>query len=241
MTIYAVNSKEPIAAWIPSLDTSGNGTTTLTALVGSANGTLTNMDAATDWVADTDAGGVRALDLDGANDYISFPSLAGATNWTYSFWCKPNSVTTPAYFSDFGNNNAAVIVGYQSGFWNIFGGSYPTGAANDSRMAATAGAWQHVVWVKSGSTLTGYVNGTQQVSVTIASGTYSPSGLVIGRSGGAADNLNCRFDDVRIFDSALNSTDVSYLYSSGTGRGRTTGGGGSAGGFSLIGGGGPIY
>ena len=47
MTIYAVNGKEPVAAWIPSLDTAGNGTTTLTDLVGSNNGTLTNMDAAT--------------------------------------------------------------------------------------------------------------------------------------------------------------------------------------------------
>ena len=48
MSLYAVNGKEPVAAWIPSLDTAGNGTTTLTDLVGSNNGTLTNMDAATD-------------------------------------------------------------------------------------------------------------------------------------------------------------------------------------------------
>ena len=69
MSLYAVNGKEQIAAWIPSLDTAGNGTTTLTDLVGSNDGTLTNMDAA-DWVADTDAGGVRALDFDGTNDRV---------------------------------------------------------------------------------------------------------------------------------------------------------------------------
>ena len=40
--------------WCPSLDDAGNGTTTLTDLSGNGNhGTLTNMDPATDWVADT--------------------------------------------------------------------------------------------------------------------------------------------------------------------------------------------
>lgn len=57
--------------WCPSLDDAGNGTTILNDLTGNSNeGILTNMDPATDWVADTASGGVKALDFDGSNDHI---------------------------------------------------------------------------------------------------------------------------------------------------------------------------
>ena len=66
-----------LAWWCPSLDETGNGTTTLYDLVGSVNGTLTNMDASTDWVADTASGGVRCLDFDGTNDFIDYGATPG--------------------------------------------------------------------------------------------------------------------------------------------------------------------
>lgn len=83
--------------WCPSLDDDGNGTTTLTDLSGNGNnGTLTNMDAGTDWVADTDNGGVRSLDLDGDNDFISFgtittsnPLQLASGALTILAWIKP--------------------------------------------------------------------------------------------------------------------------------------------------------
>jgi hypothetical protein len=61
-----------IAALCPSKDTSGDGTTTLTDFTEVSDGTLTNMDAASDWVTDD---GKRALDFDGSNDYV----ITGAT------------------------------------------------------------------------------------------------------------------------------------------------------------------
>jgi len=79
--------------WCPSLDTAGNGTTTLTDLSGNGNnGTLTNMDAATDWVADTDNGGVRALDFDVAvdNQYVTTADI-DSTVITIGAWVKPVS------------------------------------------------------------------------------------------------------------------------------------------------------
>jgi hypothetical protein len=56
-----------IAALCPSQDTTGDGTTTLTDFAGVGNGTLTDMDAATDWVTDD---GKRCLDFDGSNDHV---------------------------------------------------------------------------------------------------------------------------------------------------------------------------
>ena len=45
---------DEVGWWCPSLDDTGNGTVTLNDLSGSGDdGTLTNMDAATDWVSDT--------------------------------------------------------------------------------------------------------------------------------------------------------------------------------------------
>lgn len=64
-----------IGWWCPSLDDTGNGTTTLYDLASSNNGTLTNMVAASDWVADTGSGGIRALDFDGTNDTVVFADI----------------------------------------------------------------------------------------------------------------------------------------------------------------------
>ena len=94
MSIFAVNGKVPVAVWCPSRDTLGNGTTTLTDLVGSSNGTLTNMDPATDWVSDTDAGGIRALDFDGSDDFVSLGNTTSLTSTAFSvsFWMRWNGV-----------------------------------------------------------------------------------------------------------------------------------------------------
>ena len=89
----AVNGKTPVSAWVPSRDTAGNSTTTLTDLSsGENNGTLTNMAVpANNWVADTDAGGVRALEFDGSNDYVALGSGAALSitgEMAISCWYK---------------------------------------------------------------------------------------------------------------------------------------------------------
>lgn len=78
--------------WSPTRDDAGNGTTTLNGEVGGYDASLVNMDAATDWVSDTDATykGVRALDIDGINDTIRVPFNAAFSTpaYTVSFWYK---------------------------------------------------------------------------------------------------------------------------------------------------------
>jgi hypothetical protein len=68
--------------------------TRLADLSGPSNwGTLTNMDAATDWVVD---GGRYALDFDGSNDVVNVPwtFFNGAVNASYSAWFRRTSVST---------------------------------------------------------------------------------------------------------------------------------------------------
>jgi len=247
MSIYAVNGKEPVAAWIPSRDTAGNGTTALTDLVGSNNGTLTNMDAATDWVADTDAGGVRALDLDGSNDHIVVPnsaalqfgSASGDSAFSISFWAKWATINGADFI---GKNDASATVRewriILNGAANVFVFAlYSTNAVNriEASCATIAtGQWVHVCCAYSGtrneSGLNIYFDGVLQTVTRATVGDYASSGIVnaanpiwIGRVINIYTAL--RTDDIRVFRSELALADVSYLYAGGFGRGITAGGG----------------
>ena len=240
MTIYAVNGKEPVAAWIPSLDTAGNGTTTLTDLVGSNNGTLTNMDAATDWVADTNNGGVRALDFDGRNQHVNCgtsSNIIAAGSVSVSLWCYLRTKSTgDRIFSNYSGSGSAAdglvlisllddpTVGGTNYVWRasvkISGTQHNVFASS-----ASTGVWSHVVMTHDGSTLKIYVNNTLESSLAV-SGTLPTSANLLGLAeeppiGGAAEGLDGRLDDIRVWSgTAIDASDVSYLYNSGNGRGR---------------------
>ena len=250
MTIYAVNGKEPIAAWIPSLDTAGNGTTTLTDLVGSNDGTLTDMDAATDWVADTNAGGIRALNLDGGNDHIvisddpllSFGDSSSSDDpFSVSVWVNLADVTNATLFSkgdlgppqqleyNFGVNgsNELFLVIY-----DLIGGNNIR-CTSDNAVTALEGTWAHLVCTYDGSESESgiqlWINGSQPAQTQQAFGSYSAMhntshAVTIGRN--FADGSNYAeglYDDARLFGAELDSSDVAYLYNSGAGRGIVTG------------------
>ena len=227
-TIYAVNGKEPVAAWIPSLDTAGNGTTTLTDLVGSNNGTLTNMDAATDWVADTDSGGVRALDFDGINDYVTSgatPIMTGLVNITVAAWVYATIGSAKhianRYFTTTSGNGWILFIdaagkahfdGRESGALYLSG----VGATT-----LTSGVWTHIAGVKSGASWKVYVNGVEDGSTVAGNGTtaFGPNPLMLGAIPTFSLYSALNIDDIRIFNQALDATDVAYLYNSGNGRG----------------------
>jgi hypothetical protein len=230
MSIYAVNGKVPIAAWIPSRDTAGNGTTTLNDLVGTNHGTLTNMDAATDWVADTSNGGVRALDFDGVNDYVDTTAagtlIGQPAQLTISCWIRWQLINS-GFRLAISTVNSTGLGGWGIGLntsnrmYGAYGNSF-----RETSAAMTLNAWVHTVFVAttvSGSTPVLYVNTTSQ---------SGPSGTYTSNAGGTAFNLgrrslgdlhsNCRLDDIRIFNSALTESDVAVLYNAGNGRGRIT-------------------
>jgi len=62
MSIYAVNGKTPIAAWVPTRPQNA------TDVIVSNDGTLTNGASV---VSATGEGGSHAFDLDGVNDFVS--------------------------------------------------------------------------------------------------------------------------------------------------------------------------
>lgn len=237
----AVNGKLPTYVWCPSRDTAGNGTTTLSDLADSKPGTLTNMDAATDWVADTDAGGVRALDFDGSNDRVAFSSGAIAstgTSFSVSAWVKSTNLTTNQYpkvctlQSSQGTTPFEITLSAQASYAGVAIGS---GGASWGRfrnnIAWTNGSWQHLVVSYDGvsSTTAGsfriWVNGSS--ATPVGADPFSPLGnttnLGAPSSGGSSNLFLGRLDDLRVFSGAvLDSTDVAFLYNSGSGRGRSS-------------------
>lgn len=232
-TPYNVNGKKPVSVWIPSRDTAGNGTTTLTDLVGARNGTLTNMDAATDWVADTLAGGIRALDFDGVNDHVAAASIpiTVATAFSISAWIK--TATTGAIIGDWNiSTNPGWMIDVRGGFFNrIQLGLYSAGGGSSYRAMGstivTNNAWRHVVVTYDGSqNVSGiqmYVDGAAETMTAVSN--TSPGALVnvstiIGARAGTGLFFNGRQDDIRFFTgSVLTLSDAQYLYAGGFGRG----------------------
>jgi hypothetical protein len=222
----AVNGKSPIAAWVPSRDTAGTGTTTLTDLTGNGfNGTLTNMDAATDWIADTGAGGVRALDFDGVNDWVNLAgTFALTTAMSVSMWLR---------FSAFNADQRLLerdIVGGADDF-SIF--MFSTTGRMNLRFDAQIGlvsagnaiplnTWTHVLCIGNGTNITVYINGVSVLSqtVTAINMTGGTGGMRIGKSHVSGQYFSGRMDDWRVWNVPLDASDVAYLYNSGNGRGR---------------------
>lgn len=157
-----------IGAWCPTLGPSGY--TLLDRSGRGQHGTLTNMDAGTDWVGTP---GGWALDYDGTNDYISIPNRLSYTSgqWlSVSAWFRRN--VTSAYheiINKFNGTSAANedgwLVRVTNGNKLLFtigqSGSY---GQFESTATYSDTAWHHIMvslCVGAGSTLKMYYDGAE--------------------------------------------------------------------------------
>jgi hypothetical protein len=239
-SIYSVNGKEPIAAWIPSLDDAGNGTTTLTDLVGDRNGTLTNFaltGSTSNWVADTGSGGVRALVTDGTNDYVSmgtgFATFSASLPFSVSAWVKTTK-STQIVVSKWGRLTANGWMLYiDSGKirWGLLTSIGQGRYIRSTGASVNDGAWHQITATYDGSdTIAGlkiYADGSLHTSATVVDngvGVLADNDFRLGITSGTVDAggfFAGSLDDIRVFDSATDLADAQYLYNSGSGRGRT--------------------
>lgn len=243
----AVNGKSPVITWCPSRDTVGNGTTTLYDLAGTNNGTLTSMDAATDWVADTGSGGVRRLDFDGINDRViaasaSLQFIQNSFVYSISFWIKV--LNTSGRYSLTGNaagtSDKGFCVLFENGagvgtkairvFVNYGSAGNNSQAFRSSDNAITDTNWHHVVITSSAAaTRQIYVDGasltvTGETQTAVAATGVSTRAVAIGVCNHSALFLPSfsSQDDFRVWNATLDSSDVAFLYNSGAGRGRSS-------------------
>lgn len=203
--------------WSPSQDDTGNGTTTLHDLSGNGNhGTLTNMDAATDWVTDTSNGGVRALDFDGVDDYVDLSSytslLPGGTNlFTIASWIMAYSTT--AYGGilsrNYGNTNLYVWEGGRC-YFEVNGSS-----SRVFNSTALGGVWHHIIAEYSNDTLALYIDGVFSSSINKTTTLPSQTALYLARRDMyGIQTLTGRLDDIRIYNRVLTPDEITLLASS---------------------------
>lgn len=183
------------------------------------NGTYQNITPSTDSVSGLATPVTStAIDLTGASsDYVEVSDTITATNWTISVWVKAESLTDDQYICDTSDETAGLICGFQDNYYNIYGSGYPTGASIASRMEMSAqGTKDHVVYTKDGSTITGYVNGSERISVTAttpANFEISATALRLGRYYGASQNyFSGVMDEFMLFGSALTPQQVTLLF-----------------------------
>ena len=219
-----------IAWWCPSLDNSGNGTTTLNDLSGAGKtGTLSGFaltGSTSNWVADTDSGGIRCLAHDGTNDIVSAsPSLNALSKLSISTWVK-SSTAQAAYFSYgvVGTYTNDILLAVSNG---VLFGQINNGADGTASVSYTpsSSVWRHIVIVFDG-TQTGnanrlklYVDGVQQTltfsGYTVPATTASPSSpqarLCTYYSAPEGWYVAGRQDDTRLYSRDLSWAEITSL------------------------------
>ena len=156
--------------------------------------------------------GTGSLAFDGTGDYLTAPSNPaynlGSGNFTIEFWVYPNTISIP------NPDNESWLVArtdYTANTgWSVFQANQQirfrignTGGTIATGNVITATTWQHIAVVRSGSTVSIYVNGTSQASGTNSSFTDASTVLVVGgitsTTGWNGDKpLNGYIDDLRI-------------------------------------------
>ena len=156
--------------------------------------------------------GTGSLYFDGTGDYLTAPSNPaynlGSGNFTIEFWVYPNTISIP------NPDNESWLVArtdYTANTgWSVFQANQQirfrvgnTGGTIATGNIITATTWQHIAVVRSGSTVSIYVDGTSRASGTNSSFTDASTVLVVGgitsTTGWNGDKpLNGYIDDLRI-------------------------------------------
>ena len=205
-------------------------------------GTLTNMDAATDWVV---SGGQYALDFDGSNDYVSVPTCplfaSNATTFTVALWFRTDSTAIDNDYNMMWSNaagdpptNSGIDIwcddrGFGSdntrrngiaAAWRTATGSYAGVGAND--IITSTAVWRHLAIVWDLATPRMYVDGVLtggKWAVTSGTGAFVPRNaeVSIARLSGGTGEFPGQLDDISIYSRALSANEIRQLYLLGRG------------------------
>lgn len=237
---YASLRQGLVGAWCPSLGPSGN---TLIDRSGYGNhGTLTNMDAGTDWVASQYG---WALDFDGTNDFVNLgyhPMFDLATTKTVAIWVYARSFDGSFSTNDIISTDS--ILGVRT--WQ-FNTTNPNGVSTDARInvfsfgtsggirdiASTAelltiNRWHHVGFTSPDKLATPaaikiYVDGVQVNTTDLSSGTFGEANTLTDNNrlqlGWRPGNNNVDVswnglqDDCRLYNRVLSPSEFRLLAS----------------------------
>lgn len=189
---------------------------TFTAVVpGDATGTVDfNVDDETEYTEQLpgNTSPSYGLQFDGTSDYATMPEISGVNS--VSFWFNADA-TQDAPLVYAGANE------YNSGYWqwgvwldsdsNINFCAYPWWS--QGQISYTPGTWNHVVLVRNDNgDAKFYVNGS--LATTVAGGSGSGDDVIgLGAAGG--NHFAGKIDELQLYNTALSSSDVTYLRGTG--------------------------
>ena len=181
-----------------------------------------------------------AFSLDGVDDYVALPPAAiPAGDFSVEVWAYYQSLSKPAgspsycgpflpgcdmsLISDMATGNGAgwrVLKQSDSRFWILSNSGQPRAA---SATLATAGTWFHVVatfenWATASATARVFVDGVLEDTATFAPSQNAVPDVRIGDYAGGAFAYGL-IDEVKVYGSALEATDVAAIFAAGAGAG----------------------
>ena len=193
------------------------------------HGTLTNMDAPTDWV-DSPYG--KVIDFDGSNDFVNITanlsSVISSKVFTFAVWIRTSATNTNAYPFAAGNTASDTpYLGFRldpsgNGQTQFF---YRDSAGNfvipGSGAAINNGQWNQLVAVANGSTLQVHVNGSAYGSASSISslGAATITRVTIGALGRTTVIVHFagQIAEACIWSDAMTRSEIQTLHALGPG------------------------
>jgi hypothetical protein len=169
----------------------------------------------------------EAYSFDGTGDVINMGQTLGLvdTDHTVAAWVKTGSDSDQHLAGRFGSNASErwhYRINEVSGRWSMV---FEIDYNDDNEKVAHTGTdltdntWYHFagVWDVSNLEVQFYIDGTADGGGTAGGDWGDPvADFTIGNSDNGTTSWNGRIDDVRIYDKALSSTEVSNLYNTGS-------------------------
>jgi len=156
-----------------------------------------------------------SLSLDGTDDktHIGTTSITIGNDFSISSWIKSNSSLQRPILSN--RSTGRMYYGISSGKGFIYyNGSTPPNV--NGNVYINDNNWHNILFVRSGTTSTLYIDGKLDISTAQTGYVASSSPLSIGYDQPNSEYFPGQIDDIRIYNYALTSEQVKQIYNSGT-------------------------
>lgn len=165
--------------------------------------------------------GSYARDYDGASDYDDWGDITeseGTTAFSVSMWIRPAATGTTFRFIS-GKSEDSVWRSTLNDSGNIRFAFRDDGSDFSNAVGSTlsSSTWYHIVGVFDSGSITLYLNGSSDATASTSNNTLNTTTTNVTTGGpnyGGFDYYDGIIDDVRLYDKALTSTEVSNLYNS---------------------------
>ena len=174
--------------------------------------------------AETAINGVTSLDFNGTSQIVSVPNtgLTGLDSWSISCWIYPDTNASEAFMGIWSTTASNKVFGIERQSLGTLNFTVTVGTTNynisGETPATTDSKWNHLVFVKDGTTLRAYVDNVATPTEIVASGSNdSPDQpFTIGdrweSSSVDFDPFNGKFQEVAFWNRAITTTEINEIF-----------------------------